>query len=207
MDRTAVVWYLVVTEGLMLTAPRLGEAISEDVKSGAFAVHLLRPCSYVLFRFAVYLGEMVVSLALNLAAGSAVALCLVGPPPLRLPDLPLALIALGLGIVLNFCITCALGLVAFWVEDTDPFFWIHNKCLLILGGVMIPLEFFPDSLRWVADHAPFGSIFWAPARLVVLHDDGAPGLVLAQCGWIAFFAAVLWLVYRAGHRRVSVHGG
>lgn len=208
LDGAALVWYLLITEGAMLATPALGAKIDAEVKRGDFAAWLLRPAHYLLFHLAGFLGEFSAGLLVNLSVGGVVAFLLAGPPPVTLPALAFILPALFAGALLNFCLLALIALAAFWVEDNEPFFWIHHKFLLILGGVLIPLEFFPGWLKTVASALPFADIFYGPARLFVRFDlPLAARLVLSQAGWCLGLGILLALVYRGGVKRVNLNGG
>jgi len=208
LDHRAIVWYIVVTEGLMTAVPAVGSRINGEVRTGSFVAYLIRPCSYVMFHLSTFLGEAALGLVVNGLAGAVVATALVGVLRLRVAHVVVVFVALLLGLVLNFCLMAAIGLLAFWVEDNEPFFWIYNKFQLILGGVLIPLDFFPPLLKSVASVLPFGFMFYGPARLAVHFSwSQAWSVLLGQVGWLAVTSAVLALVYAAGLRRVNVNGG
>lgn len=209
LDGRAVVWYVVVTEAVMMGSPPLGRRIADEVRSGSFATSLLRPANYVLMHMASFFGEALVTVSANLVAGSLVALSLVGsPPPVTITSLTVAAVAIVLGLLLNFLVTASVALLAFWVEDNEPFFWILNKFQLILGGVLIPLDFFPGLLRTVASHLPFAYTFYGPARLTVAFSGAqARGIITGQLLWIAVAAVVTASIHRRGVRQVNVNGG
>src|SRR5271163_3836498 len=48
-----MLWYLMIAESIMLSAPRVSQAVDEDVRTGALAVQLIRPISYPLYRLSV----------------------------------------------------------------------------------------------------------------------------------------------------------
>ncbi|MBI4859049.1 MAG: ABC-2 family transporter protein, partial [Candidatus Riflebacteria bacterium] len=179
-------WYLMLTEAILLSAPRLDGRVDEEVKSGGLAIVLGRPCHYLLYHLAFCLGEAVPLLAMSLVAGAVVVSLLIGPPPIVWSSLPIVASSVGLAFVLHFYISMCVALLAFWVEDATPFFWIYSKMLFILGGLMIPLDFFPAWLQTLAGALPFRHILCGPARLTVRYSAGdALALVGWQCGWIA----------------------
>ena len=207
-DHLAVVWYFVITEGLMLARPGLGKQINDEVRSGSFSAYLIRPCQYVLFHLSSYLGKTSMGLIANLCVGSLVAVWLVGVPVVKVVQLPLSILSLLLGMVINFLITMSIALSAFWVEDNEPFFWIYSKFQLILGGVLIPLDFFPGLLRTVAVHLPFGYVFYRPARLCVAYETHtALSVILGQLIWILVLGLILQSLYETGVKKVNVNGG
>ena len=145
-------------------------------------------------------------LLLTLATGGAAAWLSVGAPPdwrgaaLLPAELPLAWL-------LNFLMSTAIGLLAFVAEDTTAFEWIYNKLLLVAGGVLIPLDFFPEWLRGAAGLLPFASTTYTPAHLFVRPDRGAIELLAVQVAWIGVLGGATWALYRHGLRRLVVNGG
>src|SRR2546430_14037101 len=73
-------WGLVATETLALSLPQLTRLIDQEVRSGQLAYLLGRPCNYVLYHFAQYLGERLVRLVINIPVAATVALVFVGLP-------------------------------------------------------------------------------------------------------------------------------
>lgn len=208
LDAAALTWYVMITESVLLSMPPLGARIDSEVKSGAFSAFMLRPCSYPLFHYFSFLGEAAASVAANMSVGIVTAYALAGPPPMKLVSLPLVSMALFLGVTLNFTFLASLAMLSLWFEDNEPFFWIYGKMVLILGGVLIPLDFFPGVAGKAAMFLPFGKMFYGPARLAVAYDSGAAvSLIVSQSCWIAVGASMLWAVYCTGRRQVANNGG
>jgi ABC-2 type transport system permease protein len=203
-----LIWYMVITEALVLGTPRIVPTIDTEVRSGDVAYRLTRPYSYPLYLVASFWGETLVRLPMNLAVGSAVALLAVGPVPLT-PELVLGTsLAAGCSITLMGIVAVMIGLTAFWVEDTAPIDWIYSKFVFTLGGMFLPLELFPDWLASVARVLPFASICYAPALLFVNFSWSAFASLLAtQLVWLLVAGVVLRFVFRRAVRRVVAHGG
>src|SRR6266566_5406607 len=72
--------YLVATETIALSLPQLTRQIDQEVRSGQLAYLLGRPCNYVLYHFAQYLGERLIRLGMNAAVGAVLALLIVRLP-------------------------------------------------------------------------------------------------------------------------------
>ena len=141
-------WYLMMAEAVMLSKRDLSETMSEQVKDGSVAYLLNKPFNFILYHFAAGLGDSVLAFGGNLIIGSAVVWLMVGPPP-GITGWLFAGVAVVLALLLDFCFSALIGLSAFVVEETVAFRWIYQKFLLLLGGVLIPLDFFP---AWLPDH-------------------------------------------------------
>ncbi len=203
-----MIWYFAFAEAIMLSTPLLRNKIDQEVKSGELAYRLNKPYNYVLYLAADYAGERLVRFGLLLGLGSLLALLFVGPIPFTLPGLAGAGLVLIGALVLDFLISCAIGLLAFWVEDTWAFDFIYRRMVMLLGGMMIPLDVFPEPLSSIARALPFSAIVYGPARLwVAPSPDFFTATLLRLIIALAIAAAVVALLYRAGQRNVTMNGG
>ncbi len=203
-----LVWYLVITEVVALSPPRVAQAIDAQVRGGDVAYALARPYWYPLFHLAGYWGDTLVRIPVNALVGAVVALVAVGPPGTS-PAAVLATIVLWIGaITLKASIEILIGLSAFWVEDTAPFEWIYAKILYTIGGLLLPLDLFPDWLATISRALPFAAIMYAPARAFVGFSWETVGpMLLSQVTWIVIAWVALLLVYERATRRLVAHGG
>lgn len=208
LTRGHLIWYLVFTETVVLSAPRISQKIDEEVKSGELALALLRPYNYLLFHLARYWGEAALRLPLNFTAGATIALAASGPLAVTPLSAAAGLVALVLALTLNFAVETAIGLAAFWFEDTMPFFWIYQKLVFSLGGLFLPLDLFPQVLAAIARFLPFAGVTYAPARLLVSFSWPALAWLLTlQATWLLVLGCLMALMYRRAVKKVNIHGG
>ncbi len=201
------IWYFMAAEMIMVSSPRVYRTISEAVKDGSIAYMLNKPYDFILYHASVGFGDLIARLIFNLLAGAAFTWLLVGPPPAP-ASIPLVLISYLLAWLINFCTSALIGLAAFVTEEVAPFDWIYNKLLLVAGGVLIPLDFFPDWLRQICQSLPFAYTIYGPARFFVDPSwQRFVTLTLGQLGWIAVFAGLLFLVYNRGKSWLNINGG
>lgn len=205
---TQMLWYLVVTESIMLSTPRVAQYVDQDVRTGGIAVYLLRPMSYPMHELFATLGERVIRFTINLAVGSVIALIFVGPIVLTPFGLLLFLLTIPLAFVLDFLGYFLVGLCAFWIEDTTGLVFVFSRLTMVLGGMLIPLELFPENLQPLLRALPFSSIVYGPARMFVhpdLHEF--VDVILRQGISIAIFSLVVYLVWNTCLKRVFANGG
>ena len=126
-----------------------------------------------------------------------------GPPPAP-ASIPLLLISYFLAWLINFCTSALIGLAAFAFEEVAPLDWIYHKLLLVAGGVLIPLDFFPEWLREICQSLPFAYTIYGPARFFIDPSwQRFVTLILGQLGWIIVMATLLTLVYRPAYASYS----
>lgn len=203
-----MLWYLAITESIILSAPRVSQTVDQDVRTGQLAVHLIKPLSYPLYCLGNCLGERSVRFALNLIVGLLVVSFFVGPIPLQLNSVLFLLVALPMAFVLDFLFNFLIGLGAFWLEDTTGIMLIYSRITMILGGMLIPIELFPEVMQPVLKALPFASIVYGPARMFVSpNGNELISLVINQGVAICFATLLVFSVYRLASNRIFANGG
>ncbi len=203
-----MIWYLAATETIALSLPQLTRQIDQEVRSGQLAYLLGRPCNYVLYHFAQYLGERLVRLVINIPVAAAVALVFVGLPNFTWMGVIVWPLVVLLAVSIDFVVYFSIGLLAFWTEETTPFFLIVNRLSLVLGGVLAPLEVLPQPIRGISQVLPFSAVLYGPARtLVHFQLDHFGWLLVQQVVTLAAGSLVLLAIYWAATRRVNINGG
>jgi viologen exporter family transport system permease protein len=203
-----MVWYVAAAEIIATSMPALTRRIDQEVRSGELAYLLGRPCSYILYNYAHYLGERLVRLVLNALIAGMVALIFVGPPHFTWQGIVAWPLTVFFAICIEFACYFAIGLLAFWTENTQPFVFAFSRLALVLGGVLAPIEVFPQPLRSIAQALPFSAILYGPARTLV-HFDAARfvGLLVQQVLTLGVIGLILLVLYTLATKRVSINGG
>jgi ABC-2 type transport system permease protein len=203
-----LLWYLAITEWVMLSLPPIHLEIEHEIRTGDIAYRLARPISYVGAKLAESAGDVGLRLVTLGAAGIALAWGLSGEFPGDSRGLvfvvPLGLLAAAVGVMFNMSI----GLAAFWLQDCSPVHWIWQKLAFILGGLMLPLDIYPDWLRAIALWSPFSALMYGPGRMAFGWDPTYAAIV---AGKLILWAALAALLLRGTYRRalivLDVNGG
>ncbi len=202
-----VIWYLIITETIVLSRSNFHNEINDTIKSGDLAYLLIRPYSFIGYHIFNSLGEIMPKLVAHLGVGLIVGLFLTGTMELN-SYFPLVLVTILLGSLVNFFLYMAISLTAFWTEDNTAFFFIYSKLIFFIGGMMIPIDFLPDWLQGVSKVLPFSYVTYWPARLAVAFDWQIYYKVLTgQVVYIGLIALLASWIYRQGVRQVNVNGG
>jgi ABC-type uncharacterized transport system permease subunit len=129
-------------------------------------------------------------------------------PPLRV-ELVVWPISLVLAMAVMACLWFLAHSVAFWAEHNvgslHLMLWPHT----LFGGLFVPLDFFPEPLRLLADVLPFRAALYTPVALLAGRLTG-PDLLFGLVHQVLWLVALLWLasaVEARGVRRVVAHGG
>jgi ABC-2 type transport system permease protein len=203
-----MLWYVAMTEAITLSAPLVTREVDQDVRTGALAIQLIRPLSYPIYRLFMALGERAVRFPTCALLGVLIALALVGSIPLTPGGLLLFLLSLPLAFILHFLGLFLIGLGAFWLEDTSGLFLIYSRVTMILGGMLIPLELFPENWQSILRVLPFASMVYGPARLFVQPDPAfLVGLLVRQGAAIVILSLLIAVLYRTAVKRINANGG
>jgi ABC-2 type transport system permease protein len=203
-----MLWYLAITESLILSRPALNRLVDAEVRTGDIAYTLLRPYAYGGYRLMAYLAERLLRFGTLMTVGVLLATLYVGPVPLRAPDIAGALAALLLACLVDFLGAFGIGLLAFWTEDTSSIGLLYDRMVMLLGGMLLPLELFPEPLGTVARALPFSTLVYGPARLALGAAPEPLWVLLArQVVFLVVGGVLVGLLYRRAFRDIAVNGG
>jgi ABC-2 type transport system permease protein len=201
------VWYLVVTEWIVLSQPTIWQDIEADVRSGDVAYQLSRPISYAGARAAEGFGDLLSRLIVLGVCGLVLGRLFSGAWP-SAEGLALAALVAPLASVVLSIAHLGIGLSAFWVHDCTSVYLIWQKLMFVLGGLMLPLAIYPDWFRSVASYTPFAALLFGPGRLVMEGDRAlALRLTAELSGWGALAVLGVIALERRARRSITLHGG
>ena len=206
-DPKALVWYLAATEWILLSVPPIHVDIQEAIRRGDVVYQLGRPMSYVIAELAAGLGLLAVRAPLLGATAFLCAFAFTGwiPPSSALATVvPFGLVAAALITALHLWI----GLLAFWLQDVSPVYWVCQKLMFVLGGLMLPLDLYPDFIQRVAAVTPFPSVLAGPASFVLPAPIVTPGELARNLAiWCGVTAFAVWWVFRRAATALTINGG
>jgi ABC-2 type transport system permease protein len=207
-SEAAMLWYLAITEWVILSTPPIQNDFERDVRDGDIAYQLGRPASYVGMRLADGAGRTLARMTALGALGFPFTWWLAGslpPDPVGVPAaLALAVVAMAVSLLFQ----AAIGSTAVWLQDVQPLYWIWQKLLFVFGGLILPLDVYPAWLRAIGEWTPFPALLYGPGK-AALHFDGAAASRTAALlvVWGAAAALLLRFVHRRGLRVLDVNGG
>ena len=208
LTASQMLWYLVATESIVLSSTRLWYEVDQEVRTGQLAVQLIRPLSYAGAHFGRTMGERAVRFAINLTAGSVVALVLAGPISFSISGLAMFAFVLPMAFAIDFLGELLVGLSAFWLEGSQGIALIYSRLMLILGGVLVPLDVYPDAMQPLLRALPFAAVVSAPGKMLV--DPHAAVFLQSlqhQAVCLAVYGEGAYALHTFALRRVFVNGG
>lgn len=199
--------YVWLGQGLLGAIPMWGAAeIAARVKSGEIAMDFLRPVSVLGQWWAADLGRAASQMLPRFVPLLAVGALTTG---LALPTAPLPyllfVVSLVLGISLAFLAWTMVNLLALWIVEIRGFHALFMIVQNLFTGLLVPVAWFPDWLRTIANSTPFPSMFQTPIDVVM--GLAGPAEIGVQAAWLVVLAGGAQLMLIRGTRKLVIHGG
>lgn len=208
--REQMIWYVMVTEIIWFgtRTATVSRQAAGDIRNGNIAYMVGRPYHYALYILTKYTGEWSIRLPVYGALAGCMGLFMVG----GLPDLGFTaflavLPVMALGVTINGVFKLCISLVSFWIEDSNPFQWLYDKLILVVGTIF-PMEIFPAPLQPLFRLTPIYTVCYGPAKLLVdFSTEKFIEILLAQTLYLACGMGILFFIYGKGVRKLYVNGG
>ena len=184
--------------------------MSQQVRSGAIDVDLLKPLDFHFHMLARNTGQMLFRLFIMILPAILCGYLFFGlqPPATWLAGFQFAF-ALLLGSLVGFHLEFLLGSIALVTLEIHSIDWAFNALLRFVSGQLVPIWLFPGVLRTLAVVLPFRSIFATPLSIYtgVLSGDAIIAAIGSQLFWLATLTFISrWLWGRVQMRIVSQGG-
>ncbi|HTO68866.1 MAG TPA: ABC-2 family transporter protein [Myxococcota bacterium] len=206
------VLYFMASESLLLAIglfPDWNYNLAERVRTGEIIVDLVRPVRLYAREVAERFGTAGYYLVTRAPAVFGIGWAIYGfVPPLRW-ELLLFPVSLALAIAVMAGLWFAACSAAFWRERANGEILAVVIVNSFFGGAFVPLDFYPEPVRWLANALPFRATLYTPVAIFAGKLSGTPlafGL-LHQVVWVGGMAALASMLEARGLRRIAAVGG
>jgi ABC-2 type transport system permease protein len=196
-----------------LTSNWVGWQMSEEIRTGAMSMRLLRP----LHPFVALTMSQIAAIPFRSMIAIPIAVILLatsGAHALTTDPVQLALVvpSIALAWIVNFGLMFAMGACGFWITQIYALGNFYFGLYMLLSGYMMPLDVLATKAPLVATIAswtPFPSMVDVPIRLLIRHLTHAQAVHLlgTQAIWAVVSVALGITVWRRGLRRFEAVGG
>jgi ABC-2 type transport system permease protein len=198
---------LATTECIALAVGNPYRTVEADINNGDIAAALLRPIPFAHAMLAEWAGQTLHRVIVLALGGIVAGIWITGQVPIGIATLPTLLLSMAIGCACVLLCNLQVGYAAAWMGSSTPIFWIWQKLLFVLGGLMIPLTLYPPVLGLIAKYSPFASMLYAPGSMML--DSSLSNMIATvstQCMWLVALSAFTWVVDRATTTRFSLQG-
>lgn len=205
-----MIWYVMITEMIWFGArsSTIRQQVSSDIRGGNIAYLVNKPYWYPLYILAKYTAEWNIQLPMYAALTVVTGVTMVGGiPGFRGITLLAAVPCIVFGMTIHAVFKICIGMLSFWIEDSNPFQWLYDKLILVVGTIF-PVEIFPGALQPVLKLTPIYTVCYGPAKLIVdFSVEKYLEILLAQAVYLAVGCAILCWIYERGGKKLYVNGG
>lgn len=205
-------YYLLTTVVDALTAVNEDDwQIASDIKDGNISQFLLKPIDYLTYRLFLFLSGRLTYLTVAVVPLTIFILCLhqyfLLPPSWT--TFGLFLFSVTLTALLQFFMSYAMAMLAFWVLEVSTFIFILFAFEYIASGHLFPLDILPRPLEQFLYLTPFPYQLYFPVSVYLgkaVQADLVRGL-LVQSFWVAATYGLARLAWSRGIKKYSAVGG
>ena len=185
------IWYLAITEWIILSTPSIAFHISEDIKSGQIAYFILRPIHYLVYRLCEGFGVIAVRFLVLGVCCLTIGYLLTGMIPGNLITWCIGAIFGILSIFLYSLLQILIGIFSFWIKEIQTIVYLNLTATFCFGGLIVPLEFYSTTVRTFAFSSPYPWVLWWPAQFLT---GGSVNIAFALLGWAIWVVILLFLI-------------
>src|SRR5664280_3820304 len=205
-------YYLLTTVVDALTAVNEDDwQIAADIKDGNISQFLLKPIDYLWYRLCLYLSGRVTYLAVA-ATPLAIFILYLHQYFVLPPDwtaFACFLLSTVLTALLQFFMSYAMAMLAFWVLEVSTFIFILYAFEYLASGHLFPLDILPPAIERVLYFTPFPYQLYFPVSIYMGKVSGmdlARGLAI-QCAWVIASYAAARFAWNRGLKKYGAAGG
>ena len=208
--KNQMIWYIIITEILWSTlgGRQLCRKISDDVRGGNIAYNINKPYNYIGYSLSNHLGSAILRYIIYLILGIILGFIFLKDfPTLNILSIIAVLVTGLLATIISSLLVIFIGLLSFLIEDSNPFYWLYSKLILVIGTIF-PIEYFPKIVRPILNLSPIYVVCYGPAKLFVDFTWNNFVIVLiSQIIYILIAWILCTLIYKKGVKKLNVNGG
>ena len=180
----------------------------QDIISGNIELYLLRPINYVWQKVFVQIGQGLIPFISALILSIIVDYLIVGLPQMSMP-LSAWILSLVIIFILSQILTAFIfilcGLSSFWLQNSEPVYFVVSKFIMIFGGAWVPIAFFPKALQIIAEFSPFGASMALSYAMYPNFAERFGIIVLNVLFWILVCGILVHIVSSRAMKKLSVN--
>ena len=201
---TMLTYVLISTLCLVLSQNWLHKTIGGDIREGRLNQFLVKPVSYIEYRFWSGIGKTALETISSLVV--IVALMCIFSSSLYIPtvrDVMLSLVVISLGFLLNLYLSVVLGFCAFWMTSVEGFGETVNAIRYFFSGNAFPFDILGRGYQFVATALPFAYLGYIPTQVFLGRMTGQEIFyaLLEELAWITALIIIAHILWRFGIKK------
>lgn len=181
-----------------------------QMMQGDIIMRMVKPLDYMYQMLWVKIGGMVVNFVTYLVPVFAVILLLFPDVIFVGVNIPVFILCMCISFLVMFTFEFMIGVFTFYTESVWGLSTVKDLIISFFAGVDVPVAFFPDWLKHVADVLPFKSLYNDPLQILLNETMGWQdyGRIIAfQLMWGILFWCLARGMYAVMQKKIIVNGG
>lgn len=198
-----VLYYVVaILLGKVIRGNERDLTISTDIYEGGLTRYLLYPSSFFGFKYAEHLGTLLPPVVQLVVFGVLSTILFSIPPDVHITPATagMAFVSVAVSNVLHFALLYPIQLVAFWADNVWSLNVMFRFACMMLGGLLLPLNLFPQWMQPFLQVLPFRFLYYVPASTLLGRVGVTEWLtgLLVSVVWIVAISVATRIVWRRG---------
>ncbi|PCL90077.1 ABC transporter permease [Paenibacillus lautus] len=208
--QTMITYSLINVSIAMLLMNRVVGVVDERLKTGDITMDLVKPLSYPILLFFDQLGNIIFRIICTVIPTVIIASVIFGfSLPADLYTFTAFIVSLILALIISFLIGYLIALISFWFLTTFALDWMISALITVFSGSFLPLWFFTDGWRSLAEVLPFQFLGFVPAAIYMnkMSSNEIIFLLLKGGVWVLILMLLSRFLWWRAVRRLVIQGG
>lgn len=196
-----------------LTGTDSTDSIADEIHDGSIIMRMIKPVNVDYSLLAFELGNKVMIITcvfmpvmIGLEIYRYVEL---GYVAFNIVNFLIFSLSVVLSYLLSFYLNLIFGYLAFYLLNIWGFSILKGSIIKFFSGALIPLSFFPETIRIVFEQLPFASMVYAPTMIYMGKYDALEIVFILskQVFWLIVFMLISRAMWGWAKKRLAVQGG
>ena len=187
-------WHVSFAQLISLALVPITFQLQQDFNNKQFEYYIIKPINFLFLRFTEAAG-MTFTNYIVLLCNNIILCSILGKSYSNFLPLCLGIIYGIFSLFLFIVITLFIGLISYWVKDIKDIFYLNMTASFCFGGLVVPVELYPEFIKKISFFTPYPWILSAPVEIIngnISFNEALFNLAT----WFIIFISLIYLLSR-----------
>ena len=184
--------------------------MGREIQTGEFALHFTKPLDFYFRQLFYCFGNVLIQVLTTMLPTFVILGFLTNwYIPIGV-NLIFFMISFLFSLLLNFTIDLINGTLCLYTQSYWGINIMKEVTVMVLSGAIVPIAFFPETLRKIASFLPFQAIYNLPLRILISRTNNMTEYVQSiaiQALWFLALMVIARLFFRRSSKIITIIGG
>jgi len=206
----AIIAYAVMAMAIRISFSMDDSIVYKKVQDGSIATDIIKPVSFFFMNLAENIGHSLFHILARTFPIVVISIFMynisISVKPSRLL---LFFFSALFGYLLLSMLNFIVGLFAFWFIEIFPFMLFKYALFTFFSGGIVPIDFFPESLKPLLNFLPFQHILYSPTIILIgkVYMTEVPRILITQLVWVVVMGIICHFMWYTGKKKLVIQGG